>query len=155
MNPNLTAENYDLIVFASLGLAGIFFIFSIVLFIRYNIPKVLGDLTGTSTKRGIRQKQEEKMEKKEKKTKVQKSKKKRVKESAPMSGETELINQASVMNQTEVIGQNETMLLNDPVTGGIQYDATQVLSDATQVQYADDMMIEDDITMTDTTNIIE
>jgi len=143
----MTAENFDLIVFAALGLAAIFFIISVVLFIRFNIPKVLGDLTGTSTKRGIRQKQEEKIEKKQKKAKVKNEKK-------PKSKIVKDSSETMILEQPQQF-QNETMLLNEPVASAAQYAATEVLSDESRIQVSGEFTIEDDVMLTDGTNIIE
>lgn len=49
----MTIETYELLSLISFILAGIFAIVAIVLFIRFNIPKVLGDLTGRTRRKEI------------------------------------------------------------------------------------------------------
>ncbi|MCL2747911.1 MAG: hypothetical protein FWE59_04570 [Oscillospiraceae bacterium] len=50
----MTYETYQGIFIASTILAGLFFLISVALCIKWNIPKVIGDVTGRSAKKAIR-----------------------------------------------------------------------------------------------------
>lgn len=49
----MTVQLYEILSVVSFIMAGILLVVAIVLFIRFQIPKVLGDLTGTTERRAV------------------------------------------------------------------------------------------------------
>lgn len=52
-------DTYKLIFLISAIICAVFFIISLVLFIKFNIPKVIGDITGITAKRAVKRMMEE------------------------------------------------------------------------------------------------
>ncbi len=52
--PKLTYEQYQMIFYIGAALCGVMLLISILLFFVYRIPKVIGDLTGSTAKKAIR-----------------------------------------------------------------------------------------------------
>ena len=140
----MTINTVSIILFA---LAGICFIVAIYSFIRFNIPQVIGELTGRTAKKSIAQMREKNVKTgdkshrpsaavKERGTLTDKIDEKEIKKASNPSYATELLDGRTELlsndeNATEILSAS-TELLSSNATE-ILSDETSVLSEATSV----------------------
>ncbi|MFR5875175.1 MAG: hypothetical protein ACLUFN_01655 [Eubacterium sp.] len=130
----MTINIVSIILFA---LAGICLVVAIYSFIRFNIPRVIGELTGRTAKKSIAQMREKNAktgdkshspsaESKERGTLTDKIDEKEVEQTAKTSDSTELLDEGTELLSNQYDNdENGTELLND--------NATEILNDETSV----------------------
>lgn len=133
------AETLSLISIVSFVIAAIFLILAVILFIRFKIPSVIGDLSGRNARKSIEQMRERNEKSGNKSYKPSKVNAERGKLTGTMKGErkeshstkrdnerpeTGLLNE----NRVKKVSEQQTALLDEEATGILQDDnATEIL----------------------------
>ena len=160
----MTYEIYRYIFIGAAALAGIMLLLSIFLFIKFKIPKVLGDVTGSTAKKAIKNIREGNIQSGDKAYKSSVVNMERGKLTDKISASGQLVkNQTSdgttmlttKLDTQELIGSSETTVLsaelnpaNEPTSG-----ATTILSE-TELTDSNTIIVEYDITFVHTNEII-
>ena len=120
---------YEICFYGGLILAIIFFVISIILFIVLKIPKVIGELTGSAAKKGIKEKQQGKItdsgiSKKKEQAKYYNQNSGKIKARDTVSQETRANNQDDT---TESLGKEKTPIKKPVFTPQFDPEETAVL----------------------------
>lgn len=148
------SELYNMIFIIGTILAIIMLIITIILFIKFNIPKVIGDLTGLSEKKGLKNMRVTNINVSQKRIKQDSKKKTKTNDQVYELAQNKNVEKGGNVHLTEKLNEeNITMeLRQEPVIGTTESKETEVLSDVELENVYFD--IEKDITEIHTNEII-
>lgn len=150
------AELYSLVVKGALISGIVFFIISVLLFFRLNIRKVIGDLTGSSAKKGAKRSKADVKRRKEQEQEFAKrrqaiAKSNEAKLSEKLAKTEKIVQETTVLGSDATVVLEPTMDLKGQATERLEERGTELLSESAY-KVAEDygMVIEDEVTVVNT-----